>query len=151
MARFTRTELEQAFRGYVEQSADAVARGDWNAWADRFTEDALYVEHHFGTFRGREAIRRWITETMAPVSEMTFPIEWSVIDEEKDAIVFQAWNRMPDPDGGGPYQAPSWTLLRYAGGGLWSYQEDIYNPNEFMQMMERWSTANARGKAKTST
>ena len=51
--------------------------GDWNDWADLFTEDATYVEHGFGTFGGREAIRRWITETMAANAEMKIAIEGS--------------------------------------------------------------------------
>ena len=59
-------------------------------WADLFTEDAEYIEHLYGTFRGRESIRTWITTTMAePLNnEMTaFPAEWWVIDEARGWVV----------------------------------------------------------------
>src|SRR4051812_47845039 len=81
----SRDEVEAEFNKYR-------ARGDakdWSAWADQFTEDALYVEHEMGTFQGREAIRKWIVETMAPVGDMHFPTEWYVIDG--DMVVFAAW------------------------------------------------------------
>ena len=31
---------------------------------DLFTEDRLYVEHMYGTMRGREAVRAWIVPIM---------------------------------------------------------------------------------------
>ena len=31
--------------------------GDWSAWADLHTEDCHWVEHHYGTIVGRDAIR----------------------------------------------------------------------------------------------
>ena len=48
--------------------------------------DATYVEHHYGTFEGRDAIHAWIAETMAqwPNSEMKeFPHDWCVCDEAR--------------------------------------------------------------------
>ena len=57
MGQFTRDELEEAFAAYQRASATAGATGDWSAWADIFTEDATYVEHHYGRMEGREAIR----------------------------------------------------------------------------------------------
>ncbi|TMK78339.1 MAG: nuclear transport factor 2 family protein, partial [Actinobacteria bacterium] len=64
MGRWSRDELEKAFEAYLEAGARAGASGDWSEWPDIFTEDATYIEHHFGTFRGRDEIRKWITETM---------------------------------------------------------------------------------------
>ena len=58
---YSRAELEEAFVAYQEAGAVAGRTGDWAAWADQFTEDAVYVEHHYGRFEGREAIRAWIT------------------------------------------------------------------------------------------
>ena len=49
-------------------------------------EDVTYVEHHYGTFEGREPLYAWITETMHqwPNSEMKeFPHDWCVCDEER--------------------------------------------------------------------
>jgi uncharacterized protein (TIGR02246 family) len=141
MGRWTRAELEDAFAAYQRTALLAGTTGDWNAWADMFTEDATYIEHHYGTFGGREAIRRWITATMAewPGSEMPhFPVEWYVIDEERGWVVCQVWNRMADPGDGSVHQQYNYTLLKYAGDGRWSYEEDIYNPEHFASMVKGW-------------
>ncbi len=141
MGRFSRDELEREFAAYQRRGLEAGKSGDWNGWADQFTEDATYVEHLYGSFGGREAIRRWITRTMSeyPGSQMPyFPVEWYVIDEERGWIVFQVWNRMADPGDGSLHQAYNFTLLKYAGDGLWSYEEDIYNPQHFADMLKGW-------------
>jgi hypothetical protein len=147
MGQWSRDELESAFQHYVTTAADAVARGDWTQWSELFTEDATYVEHHYGVFEGKPAITAWINSTMSPFPGMHFPIEWHVVDEERGWIVFLAWNRMPDPDGNGPYQAGSWSLLKYAGDNRFSYEEDMYNPNEFSEMLEAWQAARKKAGA----
>ena len=141
MGRFTREELEVAFEEYRRVALRAGTTGNWDAWADLFTEDATYVEHLFGTLGGREAIRRWITRTMAtpPNDRMKyFPVEWYVIDEERGWVVAAIWNRMEDPGDGSVHQAINFTLLKYAGNGKWSYEEDVYNPRHFQTMIEGW-------------
>jgi len=142
MGRWSRQELEEAFAAYQAAALRAGTSGDWNGWADLFTEDATYLEHHYGTFGGREAIRRWITETMGtfPGDRMPhFPVEWYVIDEERGWVVCQVWNRMADPGDGSLHQAYNFTLLKYAGDGKWSYEEDIYNPAHFATMITGWT------------
>ena len=144
MARYSREELEEAFETYQRIALESGMSGNWDPWADLFTEDATYVEHLFGTMGGREAIRRWITTTMAasPNDQMKyFPIEWYMIDEERGWIVCQVWNRMADPGDGSLHQAYNFTLLKYAGNGQWSYEEDIYNPASFQRMMSGWLEA----------
>lgn len=141
MGRFTREELEDAFAAYQQRAATAGATGDWAAWADQFTEDATYVEHHYGTMQGREAIRAWITEVMGtfPGNRMpAFPIDWYVVDEERGWIVCQVENRMEDPGDGSIHQGANITILHYAGNGLWSYEEDVYNPAHFATMVAGW-------------
>jgi ketosteroid isomerase-like protein len=141
MGRFTRGELEAAFAAYQEAGDRAGATGDWSAWADHFTEDATYVEHHFGRFEGREAIRAWITETMStfPGNRMpTFTIDWYVIDEERGWIICQVENVMDDPGDGSLHQGANITILHYAGDGMWSYEEDVYNPVHFGTMVAAW-------------
>ena len=144
MTRWTRQELEDAFATYQNAAAKAARTGDWAPWADLFTDDAEYVEHLFGTMHGRDAIRSWISETMStyPGNAMpAFPIGWSVIDEERGWVVCQVWNRMADPGDGSVHQAYNFTLLKYAGDGLWSYEEDVYNPLEAQQVIEAWTAA----------
>jgi ketosteroid isomerase-like protein len=141
---YSRAEIEETFARYQDVAAKAAVSGDWGDWAEMFTEDATYIEHHFGNFNGRAAIREWIEKTMAtpPNNEMTsFPIEWYVIDEEKGWVVCCVQNRMADIGDGTVHQAANWTLLKYAGSGKWSYEEDLYNPTEFGEMIRDWAKA----------
>ena len=48
--------------------------GDWDQWADQFTEDARYYEHHYGRFSGREEIRAWIKGVMQPFPDDGVPV-----------------------------------------------------------------------------
>jgi len=131
MSKFSREQLEEGFKIYNHARDEASRTGDWSIWAAVFTEDVHYVEHAFGEFDGREAVREWITKVMAPFPHMTFPQDWVAFDEETSAIVFQCQNRLAHPTDpkGEPFQFPSWTRLIYAGNGLFSEEEDIYNPN----------------------
>ena len=54
---FPREEVEGAYRAILA-AGDA---GDWDRWADLHTEDCEWVEHHYGTIVGRDAIRSTIT------------------------------------------------------------------------------------------
>ena len=138
MGRWSRDELEDAFENYQATALKAATSHDWRPWADLFTEDATYVEHLYGRLGGREAIYNWIQSTMDewPNNEMIFfPIEWYIIDEERGWVVCQVWNRMADPGDGSIHQEYNFTLLKYAGNGLWSYEEDIYNPAHFGEMV----------------
>ena len=141
MPEFTRDEVEAEFLKYVEMGKT----NDWSAWADQFTEDALYVEHAMGIFHGREEIRKWIVETMASVSGMSFPYEWYMIDGNR--VVMYCWNIFdPLPGMSGEYKFAVATILEYAGNGQWSLEEDIYNEKEAEQVIARFVTdANAAG------
>ena len=141
MGKWSREELEEAFDHYQKTALLAGTSGDWNPWADLFTEDATYVEHLYGQFGGREAIRNWICSTMAeyPNCEMKyFPMDWYIIDEERGWVSCMVWNRMVDPGDGSLHQAYNFTLLKYAGDNLWSYEEDVYNPEPFKEMVVGW-------------
>jgi len=141
MGRWSREELEEAFRLYQKTALEAGTSGDWRRWADMFTEDATYIEHHYGTFGGREAIYNWIQSTMSePINRdmRYFPIEWYIIDEERGWVVAQVWNRMVDPGDGSLHQQYNITILRYAGDMKWSYEEDVYNPVHFGTAVKGW-------------
>jgi len=136
-----RAELETAFRQYQDEVERIAGSGDWRRFADLFAEDATYREHAYGTFAGREEIRRWIVETMTtfPGSAMPhFPIDWYVVDEERGRIVCEVWNDLPDPGDGERHGASNITILTYAGDGLWSREEDVYNPATFLRATKRW-------------
>ena len=141
MGQFTREEIEAAFTRFQERAAAAGQSGDWTEWADCFTEDAKYYEHHYGQFEGRAQILQWITTTMAePINRdmVDFPADWYVIDEDRGWIVCKVWNRMKDPGDGSVHQEYNLTVLHYAGGGRFSYEEDIYNPHHFGTMLAAW-------------
>jgi ketosteroid isomerase-like protein len=130
---FDRAEVDAEFHKYVALGAT----NDWSAWADQFTEDALYVEHEMGTMRGREAIREWIVTTMGSVSGMSFPVEWYMIDGNR--VVAYVWNVFdPLPGMTGEYKFAVATVLEYAGDGLWSLEEDIYNAKETEEVLARF-------------
>ena len=141
MGRWSREELEEAFDVYQKTALEAGTSGDWRAWADMFTEDATYVEHHYGVFGGREAIYNWIQGTMSdPMNQNMryFPIDWYTIDEERGWIIAKVWNRMIDPGDGSVHQEYNITILHYAGNMKWSYEEDVYNPVGFGKMIKGW-------------
>lgn len=146
MGTWTRDELEREFGEYQRRAAEAGRSGDWDPWVDQFTEDARYVEHHYGEFAGREAIRAWITETMStwPGNAMPeFPIGWYVVDEDRGWIVCEVFNRMEDPGDGSVHEEANITILHYAGDGMWSYEEDVYNPAHFGTMVAGWMARKA--------
>lgn len=146
MGRWSRDELEAAFGHYRRVALAAGVSGNWDPWAELFTEDATYIEHTYGTMGGREAIRRWITKTMStyPGRAMPhFPVEWYIIDDERGWVVCQLWNRMADPGDGSIHQAYNFTLLKYAGDNLWEFEEDIYNPAHFATMISEYEKAKA--------
>jgi hypothetical protein len=133
MTVYPREEVDAEFQKYVARG-DA---NDWSAWADQFTEDARYVEHAMGNFEGREAIREWIEPTMASVSGMSFPHDWYVIDGNR--VIMYCWNVFdPLPGMTGEYKFAVVTILEYAGNGMWSYEEDVYNEKETEAVLARF-------------
>jgi len=121
---FSQQELEQAFRVYWRTGA---VGEDWDAWADLFTEDCVYVEHFYGTMRGRETVRAWIKPIMAKYGEIYTSYEWHVVDAERGLVVFYMQNRRDHPGGQGTIDFPGVSILEYAGGGKWRSEEDFWS------------------------
>ena len=65
-------------------------------------------------------------------------MQWYSIDEEKGWVIV----RDPEPDegpgDGSIHEAPVITVLKYAGDGKWSYEEDAYNPMNFLVMVQEY-------------
>jgi len=139
MSTHPRSEIEEAYHHFIAVGDS----GNWNAWADLHSEDGVWVEHHLGTFHGREEIRRAIVAVMAQAPPMEFPVAWHVV--EGNRVVFYPWQVFPDPAGGGEdFRFGCVTVLEYAGQGLWSYQEDLYNPREAESVLKRWVAAGGK-------
>jgi hypothetical protein len=150
MGKYPREEILQAFEHYKRARDEASRTGDWNVWADCFAPDAHYVEHAYGELHGRDAIRQWICDVMAPFPTMTFPISWLVVDEENDAIVWEVRNAFPEPfqPSGEPYWFPNWSRLVYGGGGLWQSEEDVYNPQrDAGRVFKAWLAAGGKTRS----
>ena len=103
MAGFTREELEAAFVHYWR--CGAVAE-DWDAWADCFTDDVVYVEHVLGTMHGREAVRAWIKPIMAQYGEIYSAYEWHMVDPATGRICVYIQNRRDHPERAGHHRLP---------------------------------------------
>jgi len=141
MGKWSREELEEAWSRYQDSVVEVGKTWDWSSYADHFTEDARYVEHALGNMEGRENIREWIVSTMNmfPGSEMpTYPVEWYSIDADKGWVIFKNINTMRDPGDGSVHGAGVITVLEYAGDDKWSYEEDAYNPMNFMLMIQQY-------------
>jgi len=141
MTAWTRTELLEAFEHYQGVVSKCAETGDWSPFADLFTEDCSYVEHAYGSWKGRERTRGWVVRTMTtfPGNAMiSFVPAWATVDEERGWVVCDIDNVMRDPGDGSVHRASNVTILRYAGDGLWAEEEDVYNPAKFIAMTREW-------------
>ena len=135
-----RSEVDAEFAKYRERAALAVATGDWDQWADQFTDDAHYREHHFGYFRSGAEIRAWIKSVMQPFPTMEFPVSSYLIDGNRVTALIP--NVLPAPAGdSGYYGFDVNTILHYAGNGKWSFEEDVYSPSEAEGVIKKWIEA----------
>ncbi|WP_109505572.1 nuclear transport factor 2 family protein [Nocardioides speluncae] len=143
MGRFTRAELAAAFHHYSAVVDGCATSGDWGPFADLFTEDVHYIEHAYGEFHSREDVRTWIVGVMAPFPHMRFPHEWVAYDEENGAILIGIKNLLDHPtEPGAEFWFPNWTRLVYAGDGLFSSEEDVYNPHrDAGRVIGEWMSA----------
>lgn len=87
--------------------------------------------------------------TAYPGRVMTgFPLAWQVVDPETSRLICEVRNPMPDPGDGTLLEESNLTIMTYAGDGLFSCEEDVYNPLRFHAMSMTWAKiAAAHGKA----
>lgn len=137
-------QTEQAFHriwttGLIEE--------DWSHWPDHLTEDVHYVERIFGTMRGRDAVRDWITRLMAVRADVHGVVNWYVV--KGDRVVFDMTNRYYHPvPGEAPIDFAGLTVLEYAGNGLFGYEEDYWDERGATVAYEQWSAAVAEHGSK---
>lgn len=150
MPKFSRAEIEETFAKYCAVSANtdlttAETGKPWtDSWIEFYTDDAIYIEHSHGVFRGKQTIHKWISAAMSSdrgKDWIHFPAVWHMIDEEKGRVVAYFQNRLRDLGDGAVYEEPNISIMHYAGNGRWSYQEDIYNPAHMDIVMRRWQSA----------
>lgn len=124
------TEALTAYRAYVAQRDLCVAgEAAWSTIGQFFTDDAVFIDPAWGRVEGRGQIGAFMSHAMAGLEDWSFPEEWTMVDG--DRVVTFWWNRLPGtgPDGA-PYQAPAFSVLHYAGDGLFDYELDLVNMAE---------------------
>ena len=127
MTAAPREEVLAAYERYVDVRSRA-ERGEvgWDALGDLFTEDAVFIDPAWGRVRGIAEIRRFLAESMGGLEGWSFPREWVVVDGNRLVTGWQ--NRLPGRRAdGSPYQATGVSILDYAGGGRFRYEEDLLN------------------------
>lgn len=127
MARFPREEIEACYARYVA-TRRRVEGGEagWDALAAFFTDDATFIDPAWGRVEGIAAIRKFLVESMAGLEDWSFPHEWSMV--EGDRLIARWQNRLPGRRADGSwYEAPGYSLMLYAGGGRFCYEEDLLN------------------------
>ena len=144
MTSYPRGELEEAFHHWWKVGN---VNEDWDGWADLFTEDCTYTEHFWGVLHGREEVRAWIEPVMKGVPEIYGVLDWYVLGE--DRVVFSIHNRRDNPDSNGPpyFDFPGLSVIWYAGGGLWSAEEDYWAVNLARSTSEAYAEACRRANA----
>jgi len=120
-------EVAAAVARYRELRA-AIGRGeaDWPALADLFTDDAIYIDPAWGRIQGRDEIRAFMVESMTGLEDWEFPIEFVAVDGDQVVVKWTQVLPGAKPDGERWTQSGVSTLL-YAGGGRFSYEEDLLN------------------------
>ena len=126
-ASFPPEEILDTYRRYVA-TRDRVEAGElgWDALADFFTDDATFIDPAWGRVEGIQAIRKFLVESMAGLDDWEFPHEFATVDGNRLVARFQ--NRLPGRRADGSfYEAPGYSLMVYAGGGKFSFEEDLLN------------------------
>lgn len=121
------SEALAAYRSYIEQRERCVAGEDpWSAIGAWFTEEAVFIDPAWGRVQGRAKITAFLDHAMAGLEDWSFPEEWTTVDG--DRVITFWWNQLPGTRADGtPYRAPAFSVLHYAGDGLFDYELDLMN------------------------
>lgn len=120
-------ELRETLERYLAYRDDVdEGRRTWPELADFFTEDAVFIDPAWGRIQGRDAIREFLVDSMTGIEDWTFPVDHVYVDGNLVAVKY----RQVLPDG---RQQSGFTTLVYAGGGRFSYEEDVLNMAHVME------------------
>jgi ketosteroid isomerase-like protein len=122
-----RAEVEAATAAYVALR-QRIEDGDatWTDLASMFTDDAVYIDPAWGRIEGLPQLAAFFDESMRGLEDWSFPVEYTAI--EGDTVVIKWTQQLPGarPDGS-RYEQSGYSTLVYAGGGKFSYEEDLLN------------------------
>lgn len=127
MARFTRSEIQNALEQMDELKRESSRAGDWRIWAQCLTDDVSFLDHTYGQYHGKQAVTDFVVAVHAPFPHVRYEREWALIDVKRAEVVFQQQMILPEPEGwtGAPFALGVWSRHVYAGNGLWREKEDV--------------------------
>jgi len=136
MPQFTAEEILDTHRSYLDVRRRIEAREvGWDALARFFTDDASFVDPAWGRVDGIDDIEVFLVESMVGLEDWTFPHEWEAI--EGNHLITGWQNRLPGHRADGSfYQAPGISRLVYAGGGKFSFEQDLLNMVHVFELIE---------------
>lgn len=120
-------EIRATVDAYIEVRA-RIEAGDatWVDLAAFFTDDAVYIDPAWGRIQGIDEIRSFLVDSMRGLEDWRFPMRFAAI--EGDDVVTVWTQVLPGQrDDGRPFEQTGVSLLRYAGDGKFSYEEDLLN------------------------
>ena len=135
-ARYSADEILATHHRYLEhrKKIEAGELG-WDALADFFTENATFVDPAWGRVDGRDNIIRFLRDSMEGLEDWTFPLDWELVDG--DSLVTGWQNRLPGRRTDGTYyQAPGVSRIVYAGGGKFSFEQDLLNMVHVLELIK---------------
>lgn len=128
-----REEVQAAVDAYVALRVRIDAgEATWDQLADLFTDDVVYSDPAWGRVEGNDELRAFFVESMVGLDDWTFPVEFTAVDG--DNVVIKWLQELPGtrPDGTRYTQSGVSTLV-YAGGGKFSYEEDLLNMTHVLE------------------
>jgi ketosteroid isomerase-like protein len=134
-------EIRATVDAYVAVRARIEAgEATWLDLADFFTDDAVYIDPAWGRIQGIEEIRAFLVDSMRGLEDWRFPMRFAAI-EGNDVVT--VWTQvLPGArDDGRHFEQTGVSLLRYAGNGKFSYEEDLLN---MVHVLEDLSTSGWR-------
>jgi ketosteroid isomerase-like protein len=120
-------EVQATVDGYLALR-DRIEAGH-NTWLDLaeiFTDDAIYIDPAWGRIQGIDEIREFLVESMRGLEDWRFPVTFAAINGD-DVVV--TWRQVLPGEraDGRPYQQTGVSMMRYAGDGKFSFEEDLLN------------------------
>lgn len=133
-------EVEATLARYVAVR-EAIEAGEqtWSDLAQFFTDDAVYIDPAWGRIQGIDTIRAFLVESMTGLEDWRFPLLFTAVNGDDVVTVWRQIVPGTRPDGG-PFVQTGVSLLRYAGLGKFSFEEDLLNMTHVLEDLaaSRW-------------
>lgn len=132
----SRDEVQAFVDRYLDLRARIEAgQATWVDLAELFTDDAVYIDPAWGRIQGTDEIRSFLIESMRGLEDWRFPVQLAAI--EGDDVVITWRQVLPGQRADGrPYEQTGVSLLRYAGDGKVSFEEDLLNMTHVLEDLD---------------